>query len=691
MMQNKLEREHKQTLCRMCDDHCALNVYLEDGKIVDIDGYAHHPWNKGRTCSKARAAIDMIYHPDRLLKPLKKTGKGWLEIELEQALDEIAEKVKKIQKKYGSRGVTVWKGEATGFNQQEELAKRFCQALGSPNYLSVDSICFTARYLGYAIQYGDWTAPDFANSSCILLWGANPPTSHPFMTRMIMEGKQKGAKLIVVDPRLSYIARQADIHIPLKPGTDGALALGLINIMIGNNWSDKEFIENHTVGFEKLAQYAGTFTLDFLESETGISAKTISEVASLLFKSSPRITNYVGNGIEHYNNGFNNIRAISCLDAVCGSFDSKGGNLLIEDLGSSKLTLHDEIPLEHLEPITADKFPVLYNFRHECNTMTVLNTLITGEPYPIKGLILTAANPIMTNPNSLKVKKALQNLDLLVVRDLFMTESAKLADYVLPAASFLERTELHCHRVFQSVALSKKILSFPNCQDEYQFWHDMAHRLGFGKYFPWQNEAELNKWLLEPTGITVEELDKHPEGIEYKPLRYCKWKKQPIPTSSGKVELASAYLKNLGYPELPEYEPPEYLSNSDLEYPFVLITGARKVLYYHSRLRNIPRFRKAIPGPEVEMHPQDAGKLEVCDGDTVKITSRVGSVEIQVKIMAENEILPGNLQVTHGWKEANINILTHDDILDPVSGYPLLKGVQVKVEKSTKKKMQSVY
>lgn len=680
-MEEKLQREQKQTLCRMCDDHCALNIYLEKGRVVDLDGYAQHPWNKGRTCSKARATIDMIYHPDRLLKPLKKTENGWSEMELEQALDEIAEKIKSIQEEYGSRGMTVWKGEATGFNQQEELAKRFCQALGSPNYLSVDSLCFTTRYLGYAIQYGDWTAPDFANSKCILLWGANPPTSHPFMTRMIMEGKQEGAKLIVVDPRLSFIARQADIHIPLKPGTDGALALGLINALIKNNWYDKEFVANYTVGFEKLAQYAERFTPDFLESETGVSADTISQAASLIFKSSPRVVNYVGNGIEHYKNGLNNTRAISCLDALCGSFDRKGGNLLIEGLGSSKLTLYDEIPLDHLEPITAGKFPVLHDLRHECNTMTALNTIISGEPYPIKGLILTAANPMLTNPNSLKVKEALQSLDLLVVRDLFMTESAELADYVLPAASFLERTELYCHRVFQRVALSNKILSFPQCQDEYQFWHDMAHRLGFGKYFPWPNETELNKWLLEPTGITVEELAKHPEGIEYKPLRYSKWKEQPLPTPSGKVELASSYLKGLGYPELPEYEAPEYLGNPHSGYPFVLLTGSRKLLYYHSRHRNIPRFRTAIPGPEVEMHPIDAEKLDVTDGDTVRITSRIGSVDIPVKVMAENEILPGNLQVTHGWKEANINILTHDDILDPISGYPLLKGIQVKVEK----------
>ncbi len=294
---------------------------------------------------------------------------------------------------------------------------------------------------------------------------------------------------------------------------------------------------------------------------------------------------------------------------------------------------------------------------------------------------MTAANPALTNPNSLKVRAALESLDLFVVRDLFMTETARLADYVLPAASFLEREELHYHAMFQVVTLTEELLSLPDCQSEYQFWHDLAHRLGAGKYFPWENEEQLTRWILEPSGISWEDLRAHPEGIVYKPVRHCKWKEEPFNTPSGKIEFTSQYLKDLGYEELPEYIRPAYKSASNSEYPYVLITGARKLLYYHSRFRNIKRFRTAIPAAEVEMHPRDAAEIGVADDDMVKVTSRIGSLEIKVKIMAPVEILPGNLQITHGWKETNVNLITHDDRFDPISGFPLMKAIEVRVEK----------
>lgn len=675
------KRTVEHTLCRMCDEHCALNVYLENGRIVDIDGYADHPYNKGVICSKGRAAIDLVYHPDRILKPLKKTSSGWQEIELEQALDEIAEKILEIQKKYGPRSMSVWKGEAVGFAQEEDLARRFVHAIGSPNYFSNDTTCWVGKYIGYALGYGQWQQPDFPNAKCIMLWGTNPPYSQPMLTREIMEAKEKGAKIIVVDPRLSAIARQADIYVPIKPGTDGALALCLANIFILNNWYNQEFIRNYTVGFEKLAEYVKRFTAEFVEKETGVPASIIREIAYLLYKASPQTAFYMGNGMEHHSNGVNNVRAVSCLDALLGSLDQKGGNRLWEGPGLRNLTLYDEIPLRHLGPIGADKFPVFYDFRKECHTMMGMDAILTGKPYPIRGMILTAANPVLTNPTSNKVKKALSSLDLFVVRDLFMTETAKLADYFLPAASFLERSELHCHSRYNTINLTKKILSFPNCQDEYQFWHDMAHRLGCGEYFPWENETELNKWLLEPTGITLEDLEKHPEGLQYKPIRYRKWETEKLSTPSGKVELASNYLKELGYPEVPVYRSPEYLANPDPDYPFVLVTGARQVLYVHSRYQNIPRFRTAIPAPEVEIHPLDAAALGIKDGDLVKITSRIGSISIPAKIVAKNEILQGVCQVTHGWEEANINEIIPDDVFDPISGFPALKSTPVRIEK----------
>lgn len=675
------ERQVSQTLCRMCDDHCALNIYTENGKIIDIDGYLHHPWNRGRVCSKSRAAVDMIYHKDRILKPLKKTDNGWQEIPLEQALDEIARKLIQVKEKYETRSISIWKGEAIGFAQQEEIARRFIHALGTPNYFSNDSQCYNGRYFGYKLVEGAWPVPDYYNSRCIVLWGANPPNAHPNMTQMIMAARKKGAKLIVIDPRLASIARQADIYAPVKPGTDGALVWGVINLLIENNWYNRELVEKYVIGFEKFAEYAKRFTLDFVSEETGVNIKIIEQIANTMAKSSPKVVNYVGNGPEHHENGINNIRAMACLDALLGALDVKGGNVIAEGPGLNRLTLYDEIPLRRLLPIGSVEFPVLYDLRQECHTMTAMDTILNESPYPIKAMILTGANPVITNPNSNKVKKALASLDLFVVRDLFMTETAELADYVLPAASFLERSELHCHPMFQVITLTKKIFSIPEVQDEYEFWHDMAHRLGIGDYFPWENETELNKWLLEPTGITLEELEKHPEGYRYKPIQHRKYENIPFNTPSGKIEFTSDYLKDLGYEEVPEYKSPTYITKPNPEYPYVLITGARKLLYYHSRNQNIPRFRTADPRVEVEIHPNDAKKLSVLDGDMVKVTSTIGSICIPVKIKAPNEIREGNLQITHGFRESNVNEITHDDRFDPISGFPLMKSMEVKVEK----------
>jgi anaerobic selenocysteine-containing dehydrogenase len=405
-------------------------------------------------------------------------------------------------------------------------------------------------------------------------------------------------------------------------------------------------------------------------------------MAQMITENRPRIVNFVGNGLEHHENGINNIRAVACLGGLCGALDIQGGDPWPEGMGGRELTLYEELPLLDQKPIGADRFPVLYQLRQECHTMTAMNFMLGKGEYPLRGLIIAAANPVITNPNSLKVAKALSSLDLLVVRELFLTETARLAHYVLPAASFLERSELHFHTNYQRVTLTTRVMGAPEVVDEYTFLHDLAHRLGFGeKYFPWKNEEELNRWILEPTGISLEELKKHPEGLTYKPIRYQKYKEKPLATPTGKFEFASQYLKDLGYPEVPEYVPPRYLRDPKPEYPLLLTTGARKYIYHHSRYFNIKRFRTAIPAPEVEIHPIDAGSLGVANGERVRVVSEMGSLEIQAKIVHEREIRPGILQITHGWKEANVNLITYDQINDPISGFPLLKAIPVRVEK----------
>jgi anaerobic selenocysteine-containing dehydrogenase len=672
------------TLCRQCDMRCGQEILIEGGRIKEIRGLESHPQNRGRICHKGRAAVDLVYHPSRLLKPLKRKGDGkFVEISYERAMDEIAEGMKTIRDRHGARAMSVWKGEALGFFQQEEYARRFIHAFGSPNYFSNDSECFNGRYFGYKVVQGYWNGcPDFENSDLMIFWGSNPPFSHPPQARLIADGRERGGRVIVIDPRLTPVAYKADLFIQPLPGTDGALAWGFMRHLIETKNYDQTFVEKYSVGFDRVADYARKFNPEFVEEQTGVPRKLFVEASQMISEARPRVTNYVGNGLEHHENGINNIRAVACLGGLCGALDIEGGDTWPESMGGRGLTLYEELPLLDQKPIGADKYPVLYQLRQECHTMTAMDAMLGRGDYPLRGLIVTGANPVLTNPNSRKVREAFGSLDLLVVRELFMTESAKLAHYVIPAASFFERSELHYHPHCQVVTLTTKVMESPGVYDEYTFWRDLAERLGFAeKYFPWKNEEKVNRWILEPTGITLEELKKHPEGFRYKSIRYRKYEHTPFATPTGKFEFTSQYLKDLGYPEVPEYFPPRYLSQPRKEFPLILTTGARKYLYYHSRYRNIGRFREAVPTPEVEIHPSDAGWLGIKDKEHVRVVSELGAIEIQARIMHEKEILPGVLQITHGWEEVNVNLITPDLINDPISGFPLLKAVPVRIEK----------
>jgi anaerobic selenocysteine-containing dehydrogenase len=280
------------------------------------------------------------------------------------------------------------------------------------------------------------------------------------------------------------------------------------------------------------------------------------------------------------------------------------------------------------------------------------------------------------------VVRALSQLELFVVRDLFLTPTARLAHYVLPAATYLERSELHFFPKKQMVNLTRRIMAIEGVDNDYQFWRKLACRLGFGeRYFPWQDEDEVNRWLLEPTGVTVEQLRDHPCGYVYKPVALERDLTAILPTPSGKVEFTSAYLKGLGLPEIPEYQPPHHLVAKSAEFPLVMTTGARKSLFYHSRHQNIARFRTIHPEAELEIHPDDAAALDIVDRDRVRVVSAVGSIVIRARVVHPAELRQGVVEAYHGWQDWPINRLTPDQINDPISGFPLLKGVPVRIEK----------
>jgi anaerobic selenocysteine-containing dehydrogenase len=346
------------------------------------------------------------------------------------------------------------------------------------------------------------------------------------------------------------------------------------------------------------------------------------------------------------------------------------------------LDLYRELPLLELEPVGAKAYPVLYDLYHEPHALSGIDAMLGQGPYPLRALIVAGGNPANTNPNAPKTARALAGLDLLVARDLFRTETTELADYVLPAASFLERSELHVYSQYQWLALSRKVLDFPGLGDEYSFWRELAQRLGFGeRFFPWKDEAEVNRWLLEPSGISVEQLERHPAGLRYKPIRYRKQASQLLSTPTGKFEFTSGYLQDLGHSPLPRYQTPWGLRSRSERFPLLLVTGARQKGYLHSRYRNIARLRKLHPEAEVEVHPGDAARLGVHDGQMVRVASELGQVLVRARITTEQDIRPGVVQITHGWEhQANVNRLTPDAVTDPISGFPQLTSIPVRME-----------
>ncbi|MCP4688646.1 MAG: molybdopterin-dependent oxidoreductase [Desulfobacterales bacterium] len=677
-----------QTLCRQCDMHCRVNAHMENGVISRITGCKPRPGSRGRICAKASAAVDLVYHPDRLLRPLKKRPDGsFRPISLERAMDEIAGAMERIRDKHGARSLGAWTGEAIGFQQQEAYARRFIHAFGSPNYFSAESLCFASRYIAHFLTHGYYNGrPDFENAKTIVLWGANPAHSHPPYHWAIQRARERGARLIVVDPRRTAAARKADLFVQLPPGADAALAWGLARCIIEADAYDKEFVEKYTLGFPAFAERARWFTPDRVTRETGVPAELQTRMARLMMEGRPRVVNYTGISLELQPNALNTERVIVHLTGLCGAVDRRGGDTWPLDPPLRDLTLYETLPLDHLQPIGRDRFPALYHFRKQCHSMTAMDFMLGKGEYPLRGLLLTGANPALTNPDAAKVIRALERLDLFVVRDLFLTQTARCAHYVLPAASFLERSELHYFAHRQAIGITTKILDFPDVVDEYTFWRDLARRLPpCADYFPWKNEEEVNRWLLEPSGVSPEMVRAQPDGHTHAPPRYQKYKTTPFPTPSGKFEFVSRYLKSLGHSELPEYAAPPVRPHADKNWPLALITGGRYPLYCHSRFRNIKRLRRAAPEPTVDIHPRDAAAQGIEEGDVVRVEARSGAIELKAHIQKEGDLLPGTIHIGHGWDEANVNLLTDDGDHDPVTGYPNMKLIPARMGKAGNK------
>ncbi|MBI4295804.1 MAG: molybdopterin-dependent oxidoreductase, partial [Chloroflexi bacterium] len=557
---------------------------------------------------------------------------------------------------------------------------------------------------------------------CIFLTGTDPFQSWPRVAATVHDAKKAGGKLIAVDPRETGLTRIADLWLQLRPGTDTALFMALINVIIQEGLYDKDFVAKWCYGFDKLAERARGYSPETVAEITWVAADKIREAARLLGENKPIYT-WNGMGTEQLHNSIQAIQARFILAAITGSIDVEGGTHIGRPgrgRGIDELSAIDKLPPEQRrKQLGADRFKFLsfpgYDLIAE-NTMrvfgkmppgeqsavasphqpTLYRAMITGEPYPVKGLIIHAHNPMLTQANTRLVYKALRSLDLSVVLDYWRTPTAELADYVLPVASWLERPDF-MGDYGGDQALPASIPSQYDHKNDYEIFRGLGTRLG--QDWPWESLEEVFDWMLQPSGVTFRQFlgkgNFGPPKIEYR-----NYEKTGFATTTGKAELYSTILEKLGYDPLPSYEePPETpLSRPDLakEYPLTLITGGRFRPLFHSEWRQIDSVRKLHPNPLVQIHPDTAGKLGISDGDWVWIESPRG--RIKMKCQYYNGIdrrvvhcqhgwwfpeLPGEEPWLHGAWESNVNVLTDDepDHCNPMNGGWPLKTALCKVYK----------
>lgn len=670
-------RKNVNTICNMCTMCCGLNAIVEDGEILRVTPMKEHP--HAELCPRAEGMIEWVYSKERILSPSRRTGKVWEEISWDEAFGFVSDKLIALRKEHGARSVVFHLGVPFIGTQTEKVIRRFGDLYGTPNYTSGSTYCFYARLLGHNLTAGhSCTHPDInCDTKCIIVWGNEPNESNHILAATISSAKARGVKLIMIDPRETPLAKQADIYAQIRPGTDCALALGLLNVIIEEGLYDKTFVDQWTVGFEKFVEHVKHYALKRVEEITWVPAETITKIARIYATSKPACIAQ-GIALDHCTNGVQTSRAISTLIAITGNFDVLGGNKYGTGLPQTNLRFAERVSME--DSVGAD-YPLFSKFVKESTAINVANQIISGKPYPIKALIIHGSNPALTWANSRKVKEAFERLELLVVIDLFMTETAKLAHVVLPATSFLERKTLKDYGgpYFPRIIMTDRAIEpLGKCMVDWQIWAELGKRIGYAEYFPWENDDQLFEFLIKNTGITMDLLRQNPGSYAYLPIdEQLRYLKRGFSTPSGKVEIYSETMEKMGYDPLPTFREPaeSSVSRPDLaeKYPFILMTGPRVRMFTHSQHRNIRALRRYMPEPLVEINSETAKSLNIADGDVVIVESLRGSIKLKARVTPD--IHPKVVSIQHGWSEANANILTDDDGRDPVSGYPGFKQV----------------
>lgn len=704
----------KNSWCWWCKGKCGVKVYSKENKLIKVELNSKATagsFGVGCNGKRLKYAVEWFYSKHRLNYPLKRVGlrgeNKWKVISWDTALDEISEKLDELKNKYGPETLVISSGDSW---THDEYKTRFLHLFGSPNIIGPSPICMGPRSLVCEAVFGWYPQMSVGpKTKCVVALGCNIFVGRPGVWVNYLKAKKNGAKLITIDPRKTETASKSDLWLQLKPGTDVTILMAMIDHIIKKELYDKEFVKNWCYGFEELVKRAAQFPPDMVAEISGVPAEKIREAAEMYATNKPAAF-VEGMGVEQQVNSAQIIHARCILAGITGNLDIEGGEELPGPHSASgfitdrQMEFLESLPdMQRKKQISYDKFKLhswpgqellikyignkvgekgsTHWYTGQANQPSLYKAILSEKPYPIKAMICSASNPIVSHTNTSQVYQALKKLDLFVVFDLIMNPSAQLADYVLPAASWLERPQLWSYMGFRDIlvgchAALPSLTADYDRKTEFDFWRGLGIRLGQEKYWPWGTLEESYAARMEKMDISFDELCEQGWIKNIEP-NYEKYKRNGFNTPTGKVELYSTIFEELGYDPLPYYKEirkNEVKDKTSEEYPLMLINGSRVKEYMQSLWREVPSMRKRHPYPIIQIHPETAKSLNIDDGDWVWIETKMGRVRQKCKIFAgieKNVVhadgqwwypeIPGEEPFLYGVWLSNINVILNDN------------------------------
>lgn len=661
------------TFCAMCGPaaNCGVYAFTKNGRFTKVAGMKESPVNAGAVCPKGQAAPQWVYSPDRLKYPLKRVGKKgegkFQRITWDEAIGIIADTLKQQKQKYGPESLGMLSPARRTYS---EYLYRFLIAHGSPNY-GHSGIC--AMQMGFTFHYtvGDWPrAVDYANSDLVLVWGKQPIYSGPAQdgVRAYVDAKARGAKLIAIKPTVEPDVGLADEWVPIRPGTDAALALAMLHVVVNENLIDQAFVEQWCYGYDQLKDHVQKYSPLWAEKITGVPSNRIAEIARL-FATTKRAGIDLGNGVEHVPSSNDAIRAVAILISVTGHLDRPGGNVFGAASKMPRLKsvhLRERYTQEWVDKLVYPEFPKPFQPFVEGTSSAyygMLDSVLTENPYPMRAIIAPGTQALASTRGSKRVVEALKKLEFYVVVDVARTADIPYADIVVPVATPYEMDHPFEVRGNWIMARNRVIQPLGDYKSIFEFLCDLGVKMGYGADF-WGGSmvASMND-QLKPLGMTIDELRNHPTGIKYEmiPRKYENYEtvfKRKSPRVSGapflpqgKVAIYNTSFKEAGYPPLPEWkEPPESITGTPeltKKYPLILSDYHTSSVYTASWQRNVPYLREILPYPTVHIHPDTASERGIKNGDWVRVESPHGWIKVKAELYPG--IRPDTVMVLHGW------------------------------------------